>query len=95
MRHLRAHGSADGRLRGCARHGACAWIAHYPALFVLLRGLKVGATFSPPGLSGLAFLGGYVAAALRAVPRVEDPMFRRFIRGELRARVRAAAVGRA
>jgi glycosyltransferase involved in cell wall biosynthesis len=95
VRHLRAHGSADGRLRGCARHGACAWIAHYPPLFVLLRGLKVGATFSPPGLSGLAFLGGYVAAALRGVPRVEDPMFRRFIRGELRARVRAAAVGRA
>jgi poly-beta-1,6-N-acetyl-D-glucosamine synthase len=95
VRHLRAHGSAEGRLRGCARHGACAWIAHYPSLFVLLRALKVGATFSPRGASGLAFAGGYARAALGGVAQVEDPAFRRFVRGELRARVRAAAAGRA
>jgi biofilm PGA synthesis N-glycosyltransferase PgaC len=93
VRHLRAHGSADGRLRGCARHGACAWIAHYPPVFVLLRALKVGATFSPRGFSGLAFASGYLAAGCRGAARVEDPAFRRFIRAELRARLGAAAPG--
>ena len=85
-RHHRPHGSADGRLRGRARHGECAWVIHYGFLWVLMRSLKV-ARLSPVGLSGLAFLGGYLGAALRGVPRVEDPEFRRFARWELRARL--------
>lgn len=84
--HHRPHGSADGQLRGRARHGECAWILHYGLLWVLLRSLKV-ARLRPVGLSGLAFLGGYLGAALRRIPRVEDPEFRRFVRGELRARL--------
>jgi hypothetical protein len=44
----------------------------------------------PYGLSGAAFLGGYLYAALIRVPRVEDAEFRRFVRQELRTRVRAA-----
>jgi glycosyltransferase involved in cell wall biosynthesis len=93
-RHHRPYGSADGRLRGRARHGECAWILHYGFPWVALRSLKV-ARVAPRGLSGLAFLGGYVAAAVRRVPRVEDPEFRLFVRGELRARMRGVPAGRA
>ena len=96
VRHLRVQGTADGRLRGRARHGECAWIAHYPPLFVLLRSVKVAIMFTPPGAAGLAFLAGYLGAALRGVPQVDDADFRRFIRGELRGRLRSAATaGRA
>jgi glycosyltransferase involved in cell wall biosynthesis len=87
-RHHRPWGSADGRLRGRARHGECAWILHYDPFWVTLRSVKVGRA-SPPVISGLAFLWGYWSAALRHVPRVEDPEFRRFTRRELRSRLRS------
>jgi glycosyltransferase involved in cell wall biosynthesis len=89
VRHLRTQGVADGRLRGRARHGRCAWISHYPASFVLLRSLKVAVRFTPWGVAGLAFLSGYFGAALRRVPRVEAPEFRRYVHRELRARLAA------
>jgi poly-beta-1,6-N-acetyl-D-glucosamine synthase len=85
-RHHRPWGSASGRLRGRARHGECAWILHYGFVWVLLRSLKV-ARARPFGLSGVAFFGGYVGAALRRVPRVEDRAFRLFVRQELRGRM--------
>jgi biofilm PGA synthesis N-glycosyltransferase PgaC len=87
-RHHRACASANGRLRGRARHGECAWILHYGASWTLLRSAKV-AKAPPVGLSGLAFLYGYAAALARGVPRVEDREFRRFARRELRARLAA------
>lgn len=87
-RHHRPWGSADGRLRGRARHGECAWILHYDPLWVTLRSVKVGRS-SPPVVSGAAFLYGYVRAAATGVPRVEDPEFRRFTRAELRSRMRS------
>jgi glycosyltransferase involved in cell wall biosynthesis len=85
-RHHRPWGSADGRLRGRARHGECAWILHYGAHWVVLRSFKV-ARVRPVGLSGAAFLFGYASAALRGVPRVQDRAFRRFVRRELRDRL--------
>lgn len=85
-RHHRPHASADGTLRGRRRHGACAYIAHFPFWWVGLRSLKVAAS-RPYVLSGLAFLAGYVQAALKRTPRVEDPGFRQQVRRELRARV--------
>ena len=91
VRHLRVQGTADGRLRGRARHGECAWIAHYPPLFVAVRALKVAVRFTPWGVAGVAFLWGYAAAWARGVPRVDDPEFRRFVRRELRARLAAPA----
>jgi glycosyltransferase involved in cell wall biosynthesis len=87
-RHHRPWGSADGRLRGRARHGECAWILHYDPVWVTLRAFKVGLA-SPPVLSGVAFLFGYWRAAARRVPRVADSEFRSFTRAELRARLRA------
>jgi biofilm PGA synthesis N-glycosyltransferase PgaC len=87
--HHRPWGSADGTLRGRARHGECAYIVHFTLPWVTLRAFKV-ALSRPRGLSGLAFLYGYLRSAARRVPRVEDPEFRRFVRGELRARMTGA-----
>ena len=87
--HHRPSASADGVLRGRARHGRCVYIAHYPSAWVLLRALKT-ASERPVGLSGLAFLGGYLWAGMVGVPQVDDPEFRAFVRRELSARARRA-----
>lgn len=87
--HHRPRASADGTLRGRARHGECAYIVHFTLPWVTLRAFKV-ALARPRGLSGVAFLYGYVRSAARRVPRVEDPAFRRFTRRELRGRMLGA-----
>jgi hypothetical protein len=87
--HHRPRASADGTLRGRARHGECAYIAHFTPTWVTLRAFKM-ARARPRGLSGLAFLYGYLRSAIRRTPRVEDPGFRRFVRQELRARMLGA-----
>jgi poly-beta-1,6-N-acetyl-D-glucosamine synthase len=87
--HHRPRASADGTLRGRARHGECAYIVHFTLLWVTLRTFKM-ARERPRGLSGLAFLYGYLRSAIRRTPRVEDPAFRRFVHHELRARLRGA-----
>lgn len=84
--HHRPIGSADGTLRGHARHGECAYIAHYTPSWVTLRALKVG-TYRPVGLSALWFLCGYCRAAARRVERVPDLEYRRFTHRELRRRM--------
>jgi poly-beta-1,6-N-acetyl-D-glucosamine synthase len=84
--HHRPMATADGALRGQARHGECAYIAHYDPLWVTLRSLKV-ARRPPVGLSGAAFLYGYARAGARRVERVPDPAYRRFTRRELRSRM--------
>jgi glycosyltransferase involved in cell wall biosynthesis len=89
--HHRPWGTADGVLRGRARHGECAYISHYPLLWVALRSIKVACS-CPRGLSGIAFLFGYVRAAARRTERVEDPAYRRFTRQELRRRMLRAAL---
>jgi biofilm PGA synthesis N-glycosyltransferase PgaC len=90
--HHRPWGSADGLLRGRARHGRCAYIVHYPLPWVALRAVKTAGS-RPRGLSGLAYLGGYLGAAARSTPRVADPEFRRFFRRELRGRAWRALAG--
>ena len=62
--HHRPWGSADGTLRGRARHGRCAYIVQFPLPWVTLRAFKVART-RPRGLSGVAFLYGYLRAAAR------------------------------
>jgi poly-beta-1,6-N-acetyl-D-glucosamine synthase len=84
--HHRPLGSADGTVRGHARHGECAYVAHFTLSWVALRSIKVG-TRRPYGLSGLAFFYGYVRAAARRVERVPDPEYRRFTHRELRRRM--------
>jgi poly-beta-1,6-N-acetyl-D-glucosamine synthase len=85
-RHHRPVGTADGALRGHARHGECAYILHYGLGWVFLRAFKV-ATYWPLGLAGAAFLYGFLRSAARAQPRVDDEQFRRFVRRELRQRL--------
>ena len=87
--HHRPAASADGILRGRARHGQCAYIAHYGLAWVTLRSLRV-ARMKPVGLSGVAFLYGYLRAAARGTEQVNDPEFRRYARWELRQRLRRA-----
>jgi poly-beta-1,6-N-acetyl-D-glucosamine synthase len=84
--HHRPWASADGTLRGRARYGTAAYIVHFPAYWVALRSLKIAAS-RPEGISGLAFLYGYVRAALRRTPQVEDSDFRRAVRAETRQRL--------
>lgn len=91
--HHRPAGSADGTLRGRARHGECAYIAYQGAPWVLLRSLKFS-LLRPVGLSGFAFLYGYFRAGMRGVPRVDDPQYRRYARWELRQRMPWPAVRR-
>jgi hypothetical protein len=93
-RHHRPSGSADGALRGRARHGQCAYIVYFSLPWVALRAMKVAVRDRPRGISGVAFLYGYLSAAARRVPRVEDSAFRAFVRRELRERVRAGLSGR-
>jgi biofilm PGA synthesis N-glycosyltransferase PgaC len=84
--HLRPHASADGTLRGRARHGQCAYIAHFGPVWIALRSLKI-ARSRPVGISGLAFFFGYARAWARGVEQVPDREFRRFARRELRLRM--------
>jgi glycosyltransferase involved in cell wall biosynthesis len=89
--HHRPLGSADGTVRGHARHGECAYVAHFQLSWVALRAVKV-ATRKPYGLSGLAFFYGYVRAAARRVQRIPDREYRRFTQRELRRRMLGAIV---
>lgn len=91
--HHRHWGSAQGKLRGRARHGTCAWIGQQPLPWAVLRAAKLVLT-PPVGLSGAAFLWGYAAAASRGVPRVPDPEFRAFVRRDLWKRTTARPGGK-
>ena len=87
--HHRPLASRDGVLRGRARHGACAYITHQGLPWVAARAFKVGSA-RPLGIGGAAFLYGYLRTAASDTKRVEDPALRRFVRRELRTRVRRA-----
>jgi biofilm PGA synthesis N-glycosyltransferase PgaC len=89
-RHHRPVATRGGTLRGRARHGQCAYILRYGFWWVALRSLKV-ACLRPRGLSGVAFLYGYLRAALLRQGRVEDEQYRRFVARELRGRALAAS----
>ncbi len=94
-RHHRPVATRGGALRGRARLGQCAYILRYGPWWVTLRSLKI-ATWRPYGLSGLAFLYGYLRAA--AAPRGPGrgrASTARFVARELRGRVRSAVARRA
>jgi biofilm PGA synthesis N-glycosyltransferase PgaC len=91
-KHHRPVATADGTLRGRARHGQCAYVVRYGPGWVMLRSLKVACS-KPRGISGLAFLYGYLRSMVRRDDRVEDERFRRFVARELQARVRLSTMG--
>jgi poly-beta-1,6-N-acetyl-D-glucosamine synthase len=84
--HHRETGTADGRLRGHVRWGQSHWIVHHGALWTAMRAVRISAA-PPRGVSGFAYLYGYVRAALRGVPRVEVEGYGRFVRAEHRRRI--------
>jgi biofilm PGA synthesis N-glycosyltransferase PgaC len=68
--HLRRMGSYDGVLRGYRRMGVAAWAYGSHPLHVLAAAAnRLGDR--PAGLSGAAYLAGYVCAAVRRAPRGE------------------------
>ncbi|HEX5194066.1 MAG TPA: glycosyltransferase [Solirubrobacteraceae bacterium] len=89
--HHRPWGTADGAIRGRTRLGQCAYITHYPPLWVLLRSLKLSLQ-RPRGVLGAAYLYGYTRAFVTRTERVDDRRYRRFARGELHRRMARAAI---
>jgi hypothetical protein len=90
VRHLRPIATADGTLRGRARHGAYQYVVRYPWWWVAARSALVAGRFRPRGLSGVAYMGGYVRAALGPTEPVADPLFGHFMRIETTTRARRA-----
>ena len=85
-RHHRPLGAADGALRGKVRRGEVHYALGYHLPWTVLKSLQLA--FGHPGpSSGAAFLYGYLEAAWRSVPRVEDEEYRRFIRRDQRRRL--------
>jgi hypothetical protein len=85
FRHLRVTGSGSGRLRGFAHKGEAAYRAGYHPLFMVPRTIR-NMVRPPLVLGALAFLDGYVRAALRRESRaLNDDEIRRFRREQLRA----------
>jgi biofilm PGA synthesis N-glycosyltransferase PgaC len=94
--HLRPTGHADGRLRAQYRWGHCAYgIGQHPLWVLLSTGRRM--RDRPRGLGSIAFLAGWMTAALRRHQRA-TPAVRAYGRGEqlaeLRRRVRALTPGR-
>jgi biofilm PGA synthesis N-glycosyltransferase PgaC len=89
--HHRPWGTADGAIRGRIRLGQCAYITHYPPLWVLLRSQRL-ALERPLGALGAAYLYGYARAALTGAERVQDAHYRRFARNELNRRMAREAI---
>ena len=87
VRHLRPMGSTQGQLRGRMRHGATHYVVRYGPLWAALRSLKLAISARPRGLGGLAFMVGYLGAALRGESRVEDDEFVAYVRREQRNRM--------
>jgi biofilm PGA synthesis N-glycosyltransferase PgaC len=78
-RHLRPVGTTYGALRGNLRGGETHYVLRFSFPWVVLKAVKYGRR-RPYGVSGAAFLWGYMRARGRRVPRVEDPAYRRFVR---------------
>ena len=88
-RHHRACGSADGLLRGRLRGGATHYVLRFSFPWVVVKSLKV-APMRPAGISGAAFLYGYLRASVLRAPRINDPEYVRFVRRDERRRLRRA-----
>jgi biofilm PGA synthesis N-glycosyltransferase PgaC len=92
--HHRPTSSSHGSwLRGKFREGRTTYITGYHPLFAVARGLRQ-LHERPYVLGGLALVAGYVASALRRVPRYEHAEFRAYLRKQQMRRLRAFFTGR-
>lgn len=88
VQHRRAPGARNGKVLGKADWGRGAWVIRSHPLFVFARGLY--RMLEPPYIiGGLAFWGGYLLAAARRVPRLDDPVVVTRLRQEQMYRLRA------
>lgn len=85
--HLKPTGSVGGLMRGQARMGMGAYLLGYHPLFILARSARMSLS-RPYVLSGFAFLGGYLGAAVRRTPRVADAETVRYLRAQQMERLR-------
>jgi poly-beta-1,6-N-acetyl-D-glucosamine synthase len=86
--HLRVTGTYDGALRGFRRRGTAAWAYGAHPLNVLISAM-LRMRDRPRLRGGLAYLRGWLEAALRRDPRAE-PELVRFVQHEQLRRVRRA-----
>jgi len=71
-RHHRACGSADGLLRGRVRGGATHYVLGFSFPWIIAKSLKF-ARMRPRGLSGAAFMYGFLRASWAELQRVQWP----------------------
>jgi poly-beta-1,6-N-acetyl-D-glucosamine synthase len=69
--HLKPNGSVGGTMRGRARGGRGAYLLGYHPLFMVARVLRLMAV-KPYVVGGLAYLWGYLVAAMQRAPRAAD-----------------------
>jgi glycosyltransferase involved in cell wall biosynthesis len=82
VEHLRPHGSYEGVLRGRVKWGEGAWTIGTHPLYALARGAYLMTQNRPYGLAGAAYWWGYLRAALRRTPRIENADITRALRRE-------------
>jgi glycosyltransferase involved in cell wall biosynthesis len=88
VRHLRRRGGAQPWYRARWEEGRGAWAIGYLPPFMVLRCAYRMVVEHPPALGGIVLGAGYVAAAVRQAPRVDDALAIRALREEQRERVR-------
>ena len=92
-RHHRPVGSADGTLRGRVRGGQTHYVLGFSLPWVLVKSVRYALSSRPRGVSGVAFLYGYLRAAVRpSISRAGDAEYRRFVRRDELRRLRGATL---
>jgi biofilm PGA synthesis N-glycosyltransferase PgaC len=81
LHHHRFTGSAEGLLRDRVKHGEVCYVSGYHPMFVLARCL-FRIPQKPYFVGSAATLFGYLKAHWTHRPRVEDPPYRAYIRGQ-------------
>jgi hypothetical protein len=88
VRHLRPRGAAQPWHEARREEGRGAWALGSRADFVALRVLYRMVYERPPLVGGLAFAAGYLGAAARRAPRIDDPLAVAVMRREQGRRMR-------
>ena len=85
--HLKATGTVGGLLRARVRQGVGAYLLGYDPLFLFARSARL-AIAVPYVVGGLAFLAGYLKAAILRPPRIADDATVAYLRKQQRSRLR-------
>ncbi len=74
----RLTGSAEGLWNGYKNHGISAYCRDYQIIFILLRGIYY--SFQKPFYLGIAFVYGYVTAAILKMEKIDNRELRNYYR---------------